>query len=1540
MKRALYPCFRCKALFCPKKTVHFPFTAFFSVWIADKLNMDNYRANRLKGEIAMKRIISMLLLTAMLLSLLPASAQAASSTNNSLFFDFTDDAAARNRYKATAYGNINYDVGGWNYDNERVSQILNDSGNGVLTMAVKKITRGEYYDKNGNYYSKSQVIDGYFQSSCSRSSCVWKRTKEHKYWLNKCGGPKNCTAGSMRNNPKGVSEGEITCSKCDMDYCGLCGYEKIVGSSRHLTQVFKTPESALTTVTNPYVQTSNLSGKATTGSLSYAPADADTVTIRFKLKNCTASGTPSVRLSYIKNNGTAFASDYMDKTFAASAASSNQFITVTMPASSGFRSASVINTLRITFMNVSGSTNSSISIDYLYIGKQADAQLLFDYTADAAANARYNTYSYAGQNYDTAGSWSCNASAVDSLSTTANSGALTLNLNSTGSEPAISTWAGFKNYRDRALHYNASSAEVMQLRLKMTDVVQTNNAPPTVSLSYSVPETLGWYRDVMSAAASVANHIEKNKSLPAKVSVGSYSVTMPQLAMLSAQVIVGLNAGKTEETLSVPSVAAAASPSESLTAGTVDKSNYITGANNFISYVKSNGKAPNYSTFSVGKVRFENTLYLFARVLRSYLRNWTLPSSASVTAWSSVAKSASIAQRTCDACEEADALPAETMREAAPAPTVRSVVAGAEVGAAELPAAMLSSGEYFYVNVPLNETFRTLTDVNSIAITFGNMKGGSNGGKIVIDYIYIGPKAQLPVSSSIVTFMYGTQMLATAASENGTVSYPNALPTTAPNQANHFVFAHWIDEDGTVVNLSDIRADMTVYADFAAAAHTPTVKNAKAATCGLPGYSGDTCCTECGYLISTGHTIPALGHIWDDGVISSEATCLGAGAKTYTCTVCGTAYTEATSSSGHTPGEAVRENELAATCIAEGSYDSVVYCANCHVQLSRETISVPAAGHTYAEEVVPAACYTGGYTIHTCTACGDSYTDTKTQPLGHDYVEETLLAATCTTDGKSRWACSRCGDTYETEIPAQGHDYQEEILIEVTCTGDGAALYTCSRCSDVYASVFSPLGHDYQETVLLAPTCTQDGASQFCCSRCNDSFSKTVPALDHDYQEEVLIPLTCTSDGASTFTCSRCNDSVTAILPEQGHFYVEEILIEPSCVGNGARLCTCAECGDSHAEVVEPTGHDYVENVLIPVSCISDGASQFVCSCCDDSYIIFKNATGHSYDAEGNGNGTHICTCSYCKDSYQESCTYENGACTICGEARAGEDDTRLRITSAFLRLDEDINVVYTAEVPEAATDVYMTFTMNDVTTTVEDDGSHRFVFEKVTPQCMGDRITAVLHATCEGKQCDDTVADYSVRQYCVNLLNQYPDDKALITLLSDLLTYGAAAQTYTDYQTEALVTENLPLQPSAFSPISGYRVTIDDDPSSSLEWKSATLVLQNQLTIRFCFAAAFTQNLEVGVTIGDRTKLFSAEDFVSDGGDRYHVDFTGIKATEFSETVTADFRLSGTQGGRMASYSVNTYICSMQNNEQYPNLAALVRALYNYGVSARAYTE
>ncbi|MBQ4551197.1 MAG: discoidin domain-containing protein, partial [Oscillospiraceae bacterium] len=57
---------------------------------------------------------------------------------------------------------------------------------------------------------------------------------------------------------------------------------------------------------------------------------------------------------------------------------------------------------------------------------------------------------------------------------------------------------------------------------------------------------------------------------------------------------------------------------------------------------------------------------------------------------------------------------------------------------------------------------------------------------------------------------------------------------------------------------------------------------------------------------------------------------------------------------GHTAGEATRENEVAPTCGEDGSYDEVVRCTVCNEELSRETVTVSATGeHTYDGEYDP-----------------------------------------------------------------------------------------------------------------------------------------------------------------------------------------------------------------------------------------------------------------------------------------------------------------------------------------------------------------------------------------------------------------------------------------------------------------------------------------------------------------------------------------------------------------------------------------------------------
>ena len=92
-------------------------------------------------------------------------------------------------------------------------------------------------------------------------------------------------------------------------------------------------------------------------------------------------------------------------------------------------------------------------------------------------------------------------------------------------------------------------------------------------------------------------------------------------------------------------------------------------------------------------------------------------------------------------------------------------------------------------------------------------------------------------------------------------------------------------------------------------------------------------CTEAVICSRCGAEIPALGHEWVD------ATCT----EPKTCSRCG--FTEG-KALGHTPAEPKVANKKAATCTEDGSYDLVVVCSVCGEELSRESKTEVALGHT------------------------------------------------------------------------------------------------------------------------------------------------------------------------------------------------------------------------------------------------------------------------------------------------------------------------------------------------------------------------------------------------------------------------------------------------------------------------------------------------------------------------------------------------------------------------------------------------------------------
>lgn len=151
--------------------------------------------------------------------------------------------------------------------------------------------------------------------------------------------------------------------------------------------------------------------------------------------------------------------------------------------------------------------------------------------------------------------------------------------------------------------------------------------------------------------------------------------------------------------------------------------------------------------------------------------------------------------------------------------------------------------------------------------------------------------------------------------------------------------------------------------------HT-TVKNRREATCTQTGYTGDTYCTDCDKLLSTGKELAALGHDYK-ATVTKQPTTTEEGIRTYTCTRCNSSYTE---SIAKLPEEKHTHNYTGsitkeATCTEAGVRTYTCSCGNSYTE------NIPATGHSYVSKVTKAATTTEeGIMTYTCSKCGHSYT--------------------------------------------------------------------------------------------------------------------------------------------------------------------------------------------------------------------------------------------------------------------------------------------------------------------------------------------------------------------------------------------------------------------------------------------------------------------------------------------------------------------------------------------------------------------------------------
>ncbi|MBQ7006172.1 MAG: leucine-rich repeat protein [Clostridia bacterium] len=392
-------------------------------------------------------------------------------------------------------------------------------------------------------------------------------------------------------------------------------------------------------------------------------------------------------------------------------------------------------------------------------------------------------------------------------------------------------------------------------------------------------------------------------------------------------------------------------------------------------------------------------------------------------------------------------------------------------------------------------------------------------------------------------------------------------------------------------------------------------------------------CAECGEELSKVKVeIPALEHMWDNGVINPVSTCKTHGVKTYTCQHNNDHQKSeqvALDSNNHEGGTYLK-NQKTESCTVNG-YTGDTYCSGCDTMLkSGETITAP--GHAWGEwyETKAPTCTVKGEEARSCSVCGNTETR-EVATTGHSYTAA-VTAPTCTKEGYTTYTCA-CGDSYVADkVASLGHTWGEWYETKApTCTVKGEEARSCSVCGNTETREVATTGHSYTAAVT-APTCTKEGYTTYTCACGNGYTSDVVPALGHSYGgwAQTKAP-TCTVKGEEARSCSACGNTETREVAKTDHSYGEWVVTKaPTCAEKGFMVKTCSVCGANAGSEIMTLNHSLV-TTIVPATCTQQGYTNHACANCTYSFNdIYTPAKGHFF--VGNDGVCEVCGENVAKD--------------------------------------------------------------------------------------------------------------------------------------------------------------------------------------------------------------------------------------------------------------------------------------------------------------------
>jgi len=250
----------------------------------------------------------------------------------------------------------------------------------------------------------------------------------------------------------------------------------------------------------------------------------------------------------------------------------------------------------------------------------------------------------------------------------------------------------------------------------------------------------------------------------------------------------------------------------------------------------------------------------------------------------------------------------------------------------------------------------------------------------------------------------------------------------------------------------------------------------------------------------------------------------------------------------------------------------------------------------------------------------------------------------------------------------------------------------------------------------------------------------------------------------------------------------------------------------------------------------------------------------------------------------------------------------------------------------------------------VEKDSYYYFTLEGITAVQMGDELTATLYMEKDGKTYYQTPDTYSIAKYAYAQLSKDGASPQLKTLCAELLRYGAKAQIFKNYRTDALVdsamTEEQKLLLTDLNAVTfgNNNQILNDLTAPTVTWVGKSLSLDSKVTLKFVFnidnfnGEPTDLNLRVSYTdLNGKTvtSIVRELETYNPDAEQYAFSFDGLLAAELRSVVSVQVCAGDEPVSCTLRYSADTY-----GNNKTGVLSELCKALFAYSDCAKAFFQ